>query len=422
MSSFRFLHAADLHLDSPLKGLERHDDLSIDRIRSASRRALDNMVDTAIEHDVAFVVIAGDLYDGDWKTISTGRYMATALGRLIAHGIRVFLLQGNHDAASVLTRDLPLQAGIDRFPSPRPGSFLIEDLGVALHGQSFANRHMPHDMTPAYPVPVPGYFNIGVLHTSLSGHGQHETYAPCAPETLRAKNYDYWALGHVHERMILTDGTPIVFPGVLQGRHIRETGEKGVVLVSTTDHRIDSITPIACDVVRWHAARFDCTGIENFSAFEDRLGAFLRDIAHTHEGHLCVIRLTIAGTTALHDTLKRQGQTLREAVQHLAAMSGGEIELEKLLLDTTPVATQTRLAPDEGDGFALSGLVHEAASDETLLKSIGEELDSCLKTLNLGDIAPDSLLDRINRRDWASILPELNEALCDRLSGKGDAS
>lgn len=421
MSSFRFLHAADLHLDSPLKGLERHDDLSIDRIRSASRRALDNMVDAAIDHDVAFVVIAGDLYDGDWKTISTGRYMAIALGRLIAHGIRVFLLQGNHDAASVLTRDLPLQAGIDRFPSPKPGSFLIDDLGVALHGQSFANRHMPHDMTPAYPAPVPGYFNIGVLHTSLSGHGQHETYAPCTPETLRAKDYDYWALGHVHERMILTDGTPIVFPGVLQGRHIRETGEKGVVLVSVTDHRIDSIMPVACDVVRWHVAPFDCTGLESMPAFEDRLGALLRNISRHHDGHLCVMRLTVTGATPLHDALRRQGPALREIVQHLAAMSGGEIELEKLVLDTSPPAAQNRAMPDEEESFALSGLVHDAASDETLLKFLGEELDSCLKTLNLGDIVPDSLLDRINRRDWASILPELNETLCDRLSGKGDA-
>ncbi|WP_051535899.1 metallophosphoesterase family protein [Asaia platycodi] len=143
MSSFRFLHAADLHLDSPLKGLERHDDLSIDRIRSASRRALDNMVDAAIDHDVAFVVIAGDLYDGDWKTISTGRYMAIALGRLIAHGIRVFLLQGNHDAASVLTRDLPLQAGIDRFPSPKPGSFLIDDLAWPCMGRALPTGTCP---------------------------------------------------------------------------------------------------------------------------------------------------------------------------------------------------------------------------------------------------------------------------------------
>ncbi|WP_025885863.1 metallophosphoesterase family protein [Asaia prunellae] len=421
MSSFRFLHAADLHLDSPLKGLERHDDLSIDRIRSASRRALDNMVRVAIEHEVAFVIIAGDLYDGSWKTISTGHYMASALGRLIAHGIRVFLLQGNHDAASVLTRDLPLPAGIDRFPSSNPGSFLIDHLGVALHGQSFANRHIPHDMTPAYPTSVQDYFNIGVLHTSLSGHGQHETYAPCTPEALRAKNYDYWALGHVHERMILTDGTPIVFPGVLQGRHIRETGEKGVVLVTVTDHRIESITPITCDVVRWHVAHFDCTGLESMASLEERLGDFLRDMARDHASHLTVVRLIVEGTTQLHDALRRQGPALRETAQHLAAMSGGEIELEKLVLKTSPLVTQSLTRPTEDEIFALSGLIHDAAGDEALLKSLGDELDPFLNTLNLGDIAPDSLLARIRQHDWGSILPELNEALCDSLSGMGDA-
>nr|WP_269530453.1 DNA repair exonuclease [Asaia astilbis] len=382
---------------------------------------MDNLVRVAIDNEVAFVVVAGDLYDGNWKTISTGRYMATALGRLKAHGIEVFILQGNHDAASVLTRDLPLQAGIERFPSQKPGSFQIDELGVALHGQA-CHRHVPHDMTPAYPAPIPGYFNIGVLHTSLSSHGQHETYAPTTPETLRAKGYDYWALGHVHERMILQEGAPIVFPGVLQGRHIRETGEKGVILVSVTDHRIETITPIPCDVVRWHEERFDCTGLELDSAFQDQLGATFRSIAETHEGHLCVTRLILYGETALHERLRRQGPALRETLHHLAAMSGGEIELEKLVLETSPLAAIATPAMSEEEPFALAGLVRDAVKDDTLLNEIGKDLDLCLKTLNLGDIAPDSLLARIDRRDWASFLPELSEALCDRLTGKGDAS
>lgn len=422
MSSFRFLHAADLHLDSPLRGLERHDGLSMERIRDASRRALDNMVEIAISHDVAFVVIAGDLYDGNWKTISTGRYMAQALGRLIRHGIRVFLLQGNHDAASILTRDLPLQQGIDRFPSRKPGSFLIDSLGVALHGQSFADRHVPHDMTPAYPAPVEGYFNIGVLHTSLSGHGEHETYAPCTPDGLRAKAYDYWALGHVHERMILDNGTPIVYPGVLQGRHIRETGEKGVVVVTVENHRVTSIDPVPCDVVRWVETRFDCANLTHEPDLHQHLGTLFQDIARAHPDHLCVLRLVLCGQTALHDTLRRQGAGLRETIQHLAAMSGGEIELEKLVLDTAPL-----MAPGSGasagvlpDDSALSALIHRATQDAALLDDIGRDLDLCLKTLNLGEIAPNSLLDHIERRDWAAILPGLENALCEQLSGHSE--
>lgn len=421
MSSFRFLHAADLHLDSPLKGLERHDGLSMERIRDASRRALDRMVDAAIAHEVAFVVIAGDLYDGNWKTISTGRYMANALGRLIKHGIRVFLLQGNHDAASILTRDLPLQAGIERFPSRKPGSFTIDTLRVALHGQSFAERHVPHDMTPAYPRPVEGYFNIGVLHTSLSGHGQHETYAPCTPEGLRAKAYDYWALGHVHERMILRGGTPIVYPGVLQGRHIRETGEKGVILVTVDDHAVTAIDPIPCDVVRWKDERVDCAAITHEAQLHQHVGALFRDIARDHPKHLCVLRLTLTGETPLHDRLRRQGPALREAIQHLAAMSGGDIELEKLVLDTHAPILGTPKSPLASDDNALAALIHRATQDEELLKEIGHDLDLCLNSLNLGDIAPGSLLDRIDRRDWAAILPPLERSLGEKLSGEDAA-
>ena len=421
MSSFRFLHAADLHLDSPLRGLERHDGLSMERIRDASRRALDKMIDAAIAHEVAFVVIAGDLYDGNWKTISTGRYMAHALGRLIRHGIRVFLLQGNHDAASILTRDLPLQAGIDRFPSRKPGSFTMDTLRVALHGQSFAERHVPHDMTPAYPPPVEGYFNIGVLHTSLSGHGQHETYAPCTPEGLRAKSYDYWALGHVHERMILNDGTPIVYPGVLQGRHIRETGEKGVVLVTVEDHVVKAIEPISCDVVRWTDKSFDCTAIVHEAELHQRLGTLFQETARAHPDHLCVMRLTLTGKTVLHDRLRRQGPVLREAVQHLAAMSGGEIELEKLVLQTHPPVGESADRAPVTDDTALAALIHRATQDPDLLEDIGQDLDLCLKTLNLGDIAPGSLLDRIDKRNWTAILPSIEEALCEKLAGEHES-
>ncbi|GBQ83383.1 metallophosphoesterase family protein [Asaia krungthepensis] len=422
MSSFRFIHAADLHLDSPLRGLERHDGLSMERIRDASRRALDRMVDAAIAHDVAFVVIAGDLYDGNWKTVSTGRYMANALGRLIRHGIGVYLLQGNHDAASILTRDLPLPQGVQRFPSRKPGSFTIEPLGVALHGQSFAERHVPDDMTPSYPKPMEGYFNIGVLHTSLSGHGQHEVYAPCSVQGLRARGYDYWALGHVHERMIDKDGTPIVYPGVLQGRHIHETGEKGVVLVTVDNRTVTSIDPLPCDVVRWRTLHFDCTGMTQEAELHQRLGAEFVRLAEAHPDHLCVTRLILEGKTTLHDLLRRQGIALRETVQHLAAMSGGEIELEKLQIQTRAQeqAGENEASPGMATDSALAGLIQEATRDPALLAEIGAELDLCLRTLNLGDVQPGSLLDRIDQRAWETILPALGESLCDRLASGGD--
>lgn len=428
MSSFSFLHAADLHLDSPLKGLERHDGLPTERIRDASRRALDRMIDTAIANNVAFVVIAGDLYDGSWKTVSTGRYMAAALGRLRELGIRVFLLQGNHDAASVLSKDLPLPEGVDRFPSHKSASFTIESLGVALHGQSFATRHVPDDMTPSYPAPMEGYFNIGVLHTSLSGHGgPHETYAPSTVQGLRAKGYDYWALGHVHQRMILDGGTPIVYPGVLQGRHIRETGEKGIILVTVENHAITAIEPVSCDVVRWHETRFDCTGIEEQAEFEHRLERHLNDVGALCGGMLCVIRLILHGETPLDDLLKRQGPTLRETVQHLIAMSGSDIELEKLVVET---CSPTNLHPQDGSTGRLSGeeivaladLIRQTTQDETFLADISKDLNLCLGTLNLGKIAPDSLLGQIGRHDWTSILPDLEQALCQRLSDKKDPS
>lgn len=423
MSSFRFLHAADLHLDSPLRGLAQHEGLSLSRIRNASRKALDTLVETALREDVAFVVIAGDLYDGSWKTIGTGLYMARALGRLLSHNIRVFLLQGNHDAVSVLTRDLPLPEGVARFPSQAPETFRIDTLGVALHGQSFASRHVPDDMTRFYPPPVPGYFNIGVLHTSLSGHGRHETYAPCTQEGLAALGYDYWALGHVHERMIAGPSPHIVFPGVLQGRHIHEQGEKGAVLVTVRDGAVCAVDPVLCDDVRWTHETLDCTGIEQDSALHERIGALLRSVAGRDPERLFILRLTLCGETSLHQTLARPPQALREAILHLAAMSAGTVELEKLVIETRPPERTASLSPGGRDDDAIAGFLREAAEDPALRAQIRDDLEACLGTLPLDTPVPGSLLALIRSGDWDTLLPRISETLLARLSdgSEGDA-
>jgi len=148
MSSFRFLHAADIHLDSPLKGLSRYEGLPLEEIRNATRRALESLIDIAIEEKVSFLILAGDLYDGSWQDASTGLYMMKSLSRLVHAGIRVITLSGNHDAQSVIARELPRPAGIDHFSYDAPDTIRLEDIQVALHGQSFRDRHVRKDMTP----------------------------------------------------------------------------------------------------------------------------------------------------------------------------------------------------------------------------------------------------------------------------------
>ena len=171
MTDFRFLHAADIHLDSPLKGLTGHEGHMAERIRSAPRAAFVQLIERAIDEKVDFLIIAGDLYDGTWRDYKTGLFFAEQMGMLNQVGIPVFLGYGNHDAESQLTRPLVLPDNIEVFSGRRPETFQIETLNVALHGQSFRQRDVTDNLVPAYPAPLQGMFNIGVLHTGLGGRG-----------------------------------------------------------------------------------------------------------------------------------------------------------------------------------------------------------------------------------------------------------
>ncbi|MEO0664022.1 MAG: metallophosphoesterase [Planctomycetota bacterium] len=137
--SFRFLHAADLHIDSPLRGLARYEGAPAERIRGATREAVDNLVALAKQESVDLVVIAGDVFDGDWKDVHAGLWFQKRLEELVDAGTEVFLLRGNHDAASTMSKGLALPDGVRRFRDKAPETHRIESLGVALHGQSFAS-------------------------------------------------------------------------------------------------------------------------------------------------------------------------------------------------------------------------------------------------------------------------------------------
>ncbi len=320
MASFSFLHAADIHLDSPLTGLSRYDGVPADAIRAAPRAAFDRLIGTAIERQVDFVVIAGDLYDGDWRDMGTGLYFAAAMGRLGRAGIPVYLLAGNHDAASVITRALPKLERVHTFSTRRAETHHIPHLDVAIHGHSFADRAVGENLAARYPDPHPGAFNIGLLHTSLGGHAAHETYAPCTPQELAARGYDYWALGHVHEHLIVSAAPHIVFPGNVQGRSIREDGPRGAVLVDVQDGQVSDVQRLVLDVVRWARVSTDAGPASDLDALHGTIRASLRHAYDTlSDDRPLIVRLTIEGHTALHGALQDVATRLRDDVRGIAA-------------------------------------------------------------------------------------------------------
>lgn len=193
----RFIHASDLHIDSPLGGLGRYEGAPVERLRTATHSALERLVDKAISEQVDFVLLAGDIYDRDWQDFHTGLFFREQMVRLGRANIRVFIIQGNHDAQGVISKQLVLPPNVTTFSSRSAQTVCLDKLLVAIHGRSFPDRVVDEDLVPSYPDPVPGFFNIGMLHTSLTGRLGHDPYAPTDLCTLIAKGYDYWALGHV---------------------------------------------------------------------------------------------------------------------------------------------------------------------------------------------------------------------------------
>ncbi|MGX1100110.1 metallophosphoesterase family protein [Amorphus sp. MBR-141] len=342
MSSFKFLHTADLHLGTPFRGLAVKDPAIADRFAAATRTAFSSLVARALEEKVDFVVIAGDIYDGEWKDNTIGLFFNREIAHLDRAGIPVFLLRGNHDAESVVTRSITLPVSVHEFGTRKPATFRLDALQVALHGQGFAERAATDNLALTYPAPVPGWFNIGVLHTSLTGRPPHAVYAPCSTDDLASRGYDYWALGHVHDFEIVSRDPAVVFPGNIQGRSIRETGPKGGVVVQVEDGQIAAIDRLLVDEARWESATIDVGELASVADVPARVQAALAHLVGEADGRLLALRLTLTGTTDLRREMIAGRTRLADEVQAACHRLHEDIWLEKLDLRLSQPATPAR--------------------------------------------------------------------------------
>ncbi|WP_186262594.1 metallophosphoesterase family protein [Burkholderia gladioli] len=413
----KFIHAADIHLDSPLHGLSAYPDAPAAQLRNASREALRALVERAIEEAVAFVVIAGDLYDGDWKDHNTGIFFGQQMGRLRGAGIPVYLLWGNHDAESEMSRKLTLPDNVTVFPSRKAATFRLDDLKVALHGQSFRDKSVTDNLAIAYPDPVPGHYNIGVLHTALEGYTEHANYAPCSRAELHAKGYDYWALGHVHEFQQWDEASTIVFPGNLQGRHIRETGRRGAVLVEVDGART-RVERLFIDVLRWEAVEVDAGDCETIEALAQKTGRALEALLASDGEVPRAVRVTVTGASSLHGQLFGRSAELRAEVLNQIGIIGNErLWLEKVKLRTEPPAA----VAEHGEALEaledLKRILAEAVDDPDFLASLDRELKPFVGKVRSevrGEDVP--MLSKARSGELSALVGQVGEALLARLA------
>jgi DNA repair exonuclease SbcCD nuclease subunit len=413
----RFIHAADIHLDSPLNGLTAYPDAPASQLRNAARDAFTSLVDRAIEEEVDFVVIAGDLYDGTWRDYNTGIFFCKQMGRLKRVGIPAFLVFGNHDAESEMTRQLDLPENVRCFSASKPETFRIENLAVALHGQSFKLKETTANLAANYPGALPGYYNIGVLHTALEGYAAHASYAPCTVDELHARGYQYWALGHVHEFAQWSGTSTIVFPGNLQGRSVRECGRRGAVLVTVDEKGETLVERIFIDVLRWEHLQVDAASCESLVDVSRSIGRTLEKLLEA-DGHVPrAVRVTVFGRTKAHGQLFGLESQLRsEVLAQIAGIGNDRLWLEKVRLDTEAIVDAAQ-AHERMDAFAdLQEILKAAAVDPEFQRQLQDELMpfSAKAPLDLQPLVP--LLERIRTGDLKDLVDGASSGLLAHLA------
>ena len=418
----KLVHAADLHLDSPLVGLERYEGAPVAELRRATRGALDRLVELCIAEQAALLLIAGDLFDGNWRDYSTGLFLVERMARLREAGVRVVWIRGNHDAASRLRKHLRMPENVRELATSAPESVTFEDLNLVVHGQGFAEAAILEDLTRRYPPPVAGAVNVGLLHTALDGREGHAPYAPCSLTALLERGYDYWALGHAHTHEIASRVPWVVYPGNLQGRQAREAGPKGAVVVEFDGARVTNAALRALDVVRWakvvveapEAASLDDLG----EAVRQRLGAECRNAGE----RLIAARVELVGPSPVHALLKADPERVTETVRAAALdVDGGSAWVERVVVRTR--AHGDRLLAWSRDMGPLAELAREIAalgsSPATLDAFLGElpglaELSRKVRPLSAAGA-------ELGLGSQASLLEEAKELLVARLSELGDA-
>lgn len=404
----RLVHAADLHLDSPLRGLWRLGDADAAReLRAASRRALENLVELVIEERAAVLLLAGDVYDGDWHDYGTGRFFTEQMGRLHDEQVRVVMVSGNHDAQSEITKSLRLPPNVTVMDVAEPQSVAIEEHGLMVHGQGFAKKAVLANLAAAFPDRHRELLNVGLLHSSVDGHEGHERYAPCSLDDLLAKGYDYFALGHVHRRAVLAEGEhTVAYSGNLQGRHPGETGPKGALVVELEPGTQACLDFRELDVARWDVIQVPVDGCRGLEESLDAVERRFRAAVSAAQDRLLVVRVALTGHSSAAAELA-DSDRVREEILTIGDRAG--VTVEKI---------DVQVAPAESPGVVnddLRAAIRAAVSDRSgdhsavraELQGLDREVGRLLREADLLDLRGEATLTRILSRAAASLESQL---------------
>ncbi len=421
MRALKFIHAADLHLDSPFKGVNSLPQAIRDRIRESTFTALSRLVNIAVQEAVDFVLVSGDVYDLSDRSLRAQLRFLQAAERLAEHGIRLFVIHGNHDPLSGARAKLNWPDLVHTFGSRQVETVTVSNRAgepiATVSGISYEQSATTDNLAAQFPSPDPNLYAIAMLHTNVDGDEGHDNYAPCSREQLLRAGYDYWALGHVHNRRVLSESPHIVYPGNIQGRSARETGAKGCYLVEVDEQGHATLSFRRTDTIEWTHQTVSIQGWSKEYELKEGLEQAMQRSQQEAEGSPVMLRLSLTGRGSLHQLL-HNGAMLSELIDELRELgqahenfvwiasckleTGAELPLELLFEQESLVGDLLRMSDD-------------LLADEARLLTFCREACAPL----LGHAKAARLLQDMDPALWKQQLLQARELAAEELLGEG---
>jgi DNA repair protein SbcD/Mre11 len=414
----RFVHTADLHLDTPFKGLTEWNPVLAEKLKDATYQSFRNIVDLCITEDVDFLLVAGDIFDSESSSLAAQLRFIEELKRLAGMGIQAYFLCGNHDYLESWIKGFSLPEGVFRFGSDCVERFTFSRNGdkiADIYGISFKTSHISESLVPQYiKGDDPAPFSIAMMHGMADMVGRDENYAPFSVKDICSLPFDYWALGHVHAARILNQDPPVVYPGNPQGRDFGEKGPKGCTLVEMTRGMKPGVKFVPVQQVRFEDLEIDLTGQTDIAILRELIEEGRSQLASSVGGPGLILRISLIGRTELHKLLIKPG----ESFQITAMLNEGRLDgagfcwIDRIIIKTSPPADIDQLRNGNDFTAEMIRYIERHENDKLLLDGI---LDRLQEELPLARILRET--EGLTDTEKKEILERAKWLLIDNLPG-----
>jgi DNA repair exonuclease SbcCD nuclease subunit len=423
MKAFSFIHTADLHLDSPFKGIsEINEKISLE-LTEASFKTFNKIIDLCIEKEVDFLLIAGDIYDGVDKSLRAQLRFRDGLKRLSEAGIKAYIVHGNHDPLDGWSANLDWPKNVHIFNGKSVEKVSVEKDGeeiAQIYGISFHNREIKTNLSNKFPKisqSKKSLFTIGMLHCNVGTNTGHEPYAPCTLQDLITRNFNYWALGHVHKKAIINDGNPLaIYPGNPQGLHPKETGDRGCFFVNVDENGEPTAEFIDIASIRWFVQELSIDSLYTEQELITMIANCIEKIRKKAHRRSSICRIILTGRSALHSSIARKG-VLDDILKDIREDEEGEkqfVWIESIEDNTNPEIDRKLMLERKDFIGDLVKVFEEFSHDKAKIAELKESLNPLFTSPG-----GRKLHEPLNDEHFLDLIKKAETLCLDKLMGDG---